>query len=501
MHTDPLFSRVRTALDQQQLLRQDAVVVVAVSGGPDSLCLLHLLWRMRAEGGPALHVAHLDHSFRGAQAAAEARFVGQTAHAWGLPATIEQRDVPAISRATRQNVQATARAVRYAFLAHIARAVRADAVAVAHQADDQAETVLLHLLRGAGPAGLRGMRAVVPWHEWSGSTAHGAPGTPAEADAAAPAPGPPLIRPLLTTSRTAIDGYCAEHGLTPQHDPSNASPYYARSRIRTDLLPHLTTYNPQISAALTRTAQICADDYTYIQSQLAALWPELAAEHPGAVRFQMTHWKQTPPALQRYALRRAALYLIGSDELSYDQVEAGRAAATHSAGYQHTLGRGLVLQVERHSFLIVRGAASATAFVPPPALPQLDVDHRPLTVPGTTPISSTWWAVTSMATPAAFPADHRWRWWVALDSDALDGPLILRRRRAGDRFRPVGGPGSRRLQDFFVDQKLPRALRNAWPLLTTPTSIVWVAGLRADARFQATANTRHTLWVMLQTSR
>lgn len=498
MSTDLLLDRVRTTLDDQHLLRREAHVVVAVSGGPDSLCLLHLLWRLQAEGGPALHVAHLDHGFRGAQSAAEAHFVAQTAAAWGLPATVEQADLPAIVRATGQNRQAAARRVRYAFLARVARSTQADAVAVAHQADDQAETVLLHLLYGAGLAGLRGMRALVPWQEWRNLEGEVSgvelEQPPPAADSASP---PWLIRPLLTTTRAEIEHYCNEHALTPQDDPSNTAPSSMRSRIRMDLLPCLAAYNQQIVTALTRTAQICADDYAYLQTELDTRWPDLVEALPGAIRIHLAAWQQLPVALQRYALRRAALQLDAGAALSYEQIEAGRAATTYAPGYQQTLAHGLIVRLEATSFVLFDPRSRATPPFPEPTLPQLAADECRLRIPGRTPLNTAWQAEASWTAPEYLLAEERWRWWVALDADICKGPLLFRRRRAGDRFRPVGAPGSRRLQDFFVDQKLPRELRAAWPILATPTDIVWVAGLRADARFQATAHTAHTLWVTL----
>ena len=144
------------------MIAPGAPVVVAVSGGPDSLCLLHALTQLRDDLGVTLHVAHLDHMIRGAESADEAVFVADLAREWGLPSTVEATDVPALARAQRANLHAAARAARYSFLARVARATGAQAVAVAHHAGDQAETVLLHLLRGAGPEGLSGMRPVTP---------------------------------------------------------------------------------------------------------------------------------------------------------------------------------------------------------------------------------------------------------------------------------------------------------------------------------------------------
>ncbi len=494
---DLLLNRVRTFLLHSGIWHNDRLIVVAVSGGPDSLCLLHLLWRLHVEGGPALHVAHLDHGLRGAVSAAEADFVAQTASAWGLPASIERYDVAASARRRHQNRQAAARAARYAFLSRIAQYYGAAAVAVAHHADDQAETLLLHLLYGAGPAGLRGMRAVLPWDQWQGYGDVDAEEAELQHCPVAGLHAPLLIRPLLDSTRAEIDAYCAEQRLDPRYDQSNSARYYTRNRIRADLLPHLASYNPQIVTALSRTAHICADDYAFIQAQLDAQWPALAQEYPGSIAFERSYWLALPPALQRYALRRAAQQLTGSDALSYEQVEAGRMVAQQSAHCSHSLGRGLLLQVTPQ-YLFIGASHNLRKLehdVAQQQVPQLAVETLTLPVPGTTPLSGPWHVeVRSTAPPLPSDSAAR-RWWISIDQEQLDGPLLLRRRQAGDRFRPAGGQGSRLVQDFFVDQKIPRSLRNAWPILATPTSIVWIAGLRVDARFQATAATKHTLWI------
>jgi tRNA(Ile)-lysidine synthase len=506
--SDLLLERVRAFLTEQDLLRPEALLLVAVSGGPDSLCLLHLLTRLRTTGGPRLHVAHLDHGARGAQATAEAAAVAALAGTWSLPVTVEHCDVPALARASGVSFMAAARQARYAFLARLACHINASAVAVAHQADDQAETVLLHALRGAGLAGLRGMRPLVPWHEWAGERAQGtgnrgegtgeqgnrgteeqkSRGTEEQPSALSPQPSalspqPSLIRPLLTTSRAAIMAYCAEHALRPSDDPSNRAPHYARTRVRA-LLPSLAAENPQLVTALGRTARLLADDYAYIQHQLDVLWPELASEQTTMVSLHRAPWDALHPALQRYALRRAAAGL-GQSELSMEQVEAARQLATRP-GRQLRLG-ALNMIVDQTSLKLTRPQTQ-----PYLGAPQLAAVELPLVCPGLTPLGDGWACLISADPPA--PPDH---WWLALDQNALDGPLSLRRRRPGDRFRPVDAPGSRKLQDFFVDHKLPRALRDAWPLLATPTAIVWVVGLRPDTRFLAGPQSQSTIWVGL----
>ncbi|NNJ12692.1 tRNA lysidine(34) synthetase TilS [Chloroflexales bacterium ZM16-3] len=486
MH-DALTNRVGGFLSARGLRGPDALILVAVSGGPDSLCLLHALAALSRDGGPQLHVAHLDHGFRGEQSAAEARTVAEVAAAWGVPVTLAHVDVPALARSSGEGSQAAARRARYTFLAQAARDTGAHAVAVAHTADDQAETVLLHALRGAGPAGLRGMRPVVGWGEWATGMLNVELRMLNAEDNARHSTfniqhSTLLIRPLLETSRAEVLDYCARHGLSPADDPSNRSPRYARSRVRHRLLPALAEHNPQVVAALGRTAQICGDDYDFMQRSLDAAWPSLAAERPGSIELDLAAWRDLHPALRRYALRRAAARL-GAPELSFPQVEAARAAIDAGQPRRTEVAHGLLLEFGYNSALIrVAGAP------PGPDAPQLSVERLAIAAPGRTPIGDGW---ECLATPE--PPTQPSPWWVAIPAEVSAG-LSLRRRRPGDRFRPAGGRGGRRLQDFFVDRKVPQHLRDAWPILVVGETILWVAGLRADERAVAGAG-EGVIWI------
>ncbi|NJN15293.1 MAG: tRNA lysidine(34) synthetase TilS [Oscillochloris sp.] len=464
---DQLVNQVQGFLQGCGLWFRDAQLLVALSGGPDSLALSHVLWRLMRGDGPQITLFHLDHTIRGDAARADAAFVVALATAWDLPLVREQRDVPALARAWKLGLPAAARRARYELLAATARRLGVQAVAVAHQADDQAETVLLHLLRGAGPAGLRGMLPLTPGRQWAAEYL-GAESLHLM---------PPLIRPLLTTPRDEILQYCADQQLSPRDDASNRDRHYARSRLRHDLLPALIAENPQAVAALGRTARICAEDYAFLQAQLDAIWPELAEISSAWVRLHAGPWNDLHPTLQRYALRRAASAL-GAAEPSLAQIEAARTLPS---------GSGMILIAD---LLVERDQRGLTVGTPDAsAMPQLAVD-RVLLEPGVTGIGAGWELVLGADPPEATD-----RWWLALDRAALSGDLAVRRRRPGDRFRPLGGRGSRRLQDYFVDVRLPRPLRNAWPILICADTIVWPIGWRPDERFVARPETTDTIWV------
>jgi tRNA(Ile)-lysidine synthetase-like protein len=481
---------VRASLVKNRMVEPGDTVVVAVSGGPDSLTLLHILAALRDELGIALHVAHLDHMLRGAESADEAAFVAATARAWNLPVMVAATDVRALAESTRANLHQAGRAARYAFLASVARECGARAVAVAHNADDQAETVLMHLLRGAGPAGLRGMRPVVAWEEWTQKE------TSRQADkqknVVSLSPGLPispfLIRPLLGVTRATIEAYCAAHQLQPRYDPTNQDRSATRNRIRHELLPRLIEYNPHIVEALGRTAAICAGEHDLALQALAAAWPALAHERVGAVDFNGDAWRALHPALQGAALHRAYTLLGGRDTLDLAHVEAAQAAMAGGVGGRVELPGGMVLSVGYNGAFMI-GAAGE------PDAPQLAGETVDIPVPGRAWLARGL-AIEAIVRPVPVAPEgvaSAEEWAVDLDADTLAGSLTARRRRPGDRYRPAGGRGSRRLQDMLVDAKIPRALRAAWPVVVVGELIVWVPGLRPAAEFAARPTTRRVL--------
>jgi len=478
-----LIAQVRATIQEQGLFRPGEAVVVAVSGGPDSLCLLHVLRQLQDELGIALHVAHLDHGLRGAESAADAAFVAEMARAWGLPATIEAADVRAVQQAQRLSLEEAARYVRYAFLARVAANVGTSTVAVGHTADDQVETILIHFLRGAGLAGLRGM---LPVQEMAVR--------PLRADLSPdeqPAAPIRLVRPLLAVTRAEVEAYCAEHGLAPRHDRSNEDEAILRNRLRRRLLPTLETYNPNLRATLLRAAHALADDYAYLQAEVERLWPTLAQETADAVAFDLAAWRGLPPALQRHLLREAVARRQGGwQDVGAGHMEKALAVANKRVGAQVTLPNGL--RVSRsYTHLIVGRAAAAPV---PVDQPLLTLEQLPLDIPGVTPLPGSPWQVQAeiverMAEELPPPAPYA----VTVDLAAVGSELVLRRRRPGDRFQPQGLGGSQKLQDFFVDHKVPRAWRDLVPIVATPRQIVWVVGYRLDARAQVTAATRRVL--------
>ena len=474
-----LLGSVRTAIEEHRLLDHGDSVVVGVSGGPDSLCLLHVLCRLGQEFDLTVHVAHLNHGLRGSDADADAGFVRALAADWDLACTVERADVPLLANEHRLAVEEAARRARYAFLGRVAREQGAGAIAVGHNADDQAETVLMHWLRGSGLAGLRGMLASTPLGDYR------------LLDLADPKPAnldERLVRPLLSVTRAEIEAYCHDHGLQPRFDRSNLDTTYFRNWLRLTVIPLLARHNPNVQDVIRRSARVIADEYALLRNLLEDTWPAVVLEE-GAKRivFDLAEWRGLAVALQRSTLREAVHRLRSTlRDINFVHIEnALRVARDGNTGAQATLPRHLMLTVTDDGVVIAGNEDGAAA----PNWPLLELGSAPLpvSVPGETPIPGSTWRLEATLVPRQewIPQWDRDQdpWFELCDAEVAGAELWLRVRRPGDRFQPLGMGGSTvKLADYFTNQKVPRALRDRLPLLVNQRQILWVCGHRLDNR-------------------
>lgn len=434
------------------MLAPGQTVLVAVSGGPDSLALLDVLQHYPPAPGLALAVAHLDHGLR-PESADDATFVAALAAERGLPCYRERVDVAALLRESGGSPEAVAREVRYAFFERAAAATRADRVAIGHNADDQAETIIMRLLRGAGSEGLSGIPPVRL----------------------------PYIRPLIESPRQEIDAYCRARGLTPLIDRTNSDPAYLRNRIRHVLMPALKEYNPRLVPALGELGERLRAEATYIDQQAGDALAHCLTG--GAVDCAVA--LALPPALQRAMLRAYLRRETGAEPPAYHHVERLRGLIASTAPAQHQLPGGFYARVERGRLTIAPGSAAVAAFELQPVIPGL-------TLLPTGETLAAW-----LTGPGTFewPAVNERR-QAFLDAAACSD-AVVRNRRPGDRMRLPGVAGGKKLQDILVDAKIPRDERDRLPLLARGDEILWVPGLRASEAARVTGATRDVLALQL----
>jgi len=486
-----LAKRVWDFSTSQGLLQPGDRVVLGVSGGPDSLCLLDVLAGLSARHRLRLTVAYLNHRLR-PESEAEAEFVREQAEARQCLFVAGDLDVEALAQAKGQSVETTARDARYDFLSRVARQVDARLIAVAHTADDQAETVLMHLLRGSGLRGLRGMLPKRMLGQIVGLAA-----APRKTDPAPPErqplelPHPPvlyLIRPLLAITRAEVVEYCAAQHLEPRFDRSNSDVRYFRNRVRHELLPMLKGYNPNLPAVLARLGASTAGDYEIWQEAVRGLWQKTGlpeAARGDRVMFDRQRWLALSPAEQRALLRLGVEHLAGDlDELDFAPIEAAAAYSRRAApGRSCQVLAGLVLKVEPDRISLVYQQAEPEKFNGPRV-----VDDE--LAPG-------WQMLAERLGPGEWTraeVETAARWTAYVDAGRLAHPLGLRGRRPGDRFQPLGMTAHTvKLSDYFVNRKIPAGQRGQWPLVTCGDDIVWVMGLHLDERCKVSETTQAVL--------
>lgn len=464
-----IFSDLRRYILRHNLLPSGARIIVGVSGGPDSLALLHALRALAPEFGWHLHAAYLHHGLR-AEADAEARFVAEAAAAWGVGCTIERGNVGAVAAQPGVSLEEAARNLRYAFLAGVAEKLDAGYVAVGHHADDQAETLLMHLLRGSGLAGLRGMLPSTPLASLRLTSLP--PDLRRDPGAIV------LVRPWLETPRSAILEYCAANGLQPRFDASNADPTFFRNRLRHEALPLLRQINPKLTTILSHTAAVLQGDFELLDAHRRLLWERLAQEQPGGVSFDLAVFRDLTRGDQRALLRRA-IVTLQPDQRNVNWAHSEGlldvlASDTASSGGPYPLVAGLAAWLN-YTRLEIVASLDLTDF------PQVG-ETLPLFLPGQAILDGGWQLAAQWIEwpPGSAPpwADSRdsSRIWLSAD---ISGPLWVRSRRPGDRMQILASGGSKPIPDLMTELKLPRPARVRWPLLVDPDGkVLWVVGRR-----------------------
>ncbi len=462
---------LESILQEQCSLDPDQPVLTGVSGGADSLCLLGILHA----AGYRVIVAHFDHKLR-PESGQDAEYVRSVAKKMGLPFVAQAGDVLKHAEEERLSIEEAARNLRYRFLFTEARRAGAQAVAVGHTADDQVETVLMHFLRGAGLAGLKGMEYCTILSAFD--------------------PEIPLIRPLLSLWRQDTVAYCLEKGLQPREDASNANQAYLRNRIRHSLLPELSQYNPRIKEAMLHMATALQGDHAALQEQLDQAWQDVVSgQGKNWLEFDRPRFSGLSRGLRRNLMRRAGELLRPEKfDPGFEALERAAAFAEAEEGKPLDFINGLYLYAEGGKIYLAAYNADLPNAHWPMAKETSTLQSRQLNL-------ENGWVLT---VEDASLEGEKWRWnadpWCAwLDADLAGDLLTVRGRKDGDRFQPLGmDQGSMKLSDFFVNFKLPRRARKSWPLVCAGEEIAWIPGFRIAHPFRVTEKTKRVVMLALK---
>lgn len=469
---EPFFMRdivekVHWTCRRYRMTSERDTVLAAVSGGADSVAMLLILLELRERLGIRVKAAHLDHRFRGDESRGDAAFVRDLCAELDVPCFTEEVNVPRFVLAHGYSKQEAARMLRYQFLVKTMKLEYCQRIATGHTADDQAETIVMRVLRGSGPDGLSG----IPRRGEGGM----------------------VIRPLLDIWRSEVESWLTERGVAWRTDSSNLTTDYARNRVRHELMPVLEEYNPSVREALVRMGAIMTDVAAHLERATDEALPGVVlTARRGLFALDSTQLAHYDEALQRSLFRRIFASL---------RPDMAPLASRHVGNLLELLRRGDVgVSVElpggasarlEHGRLVVSEGDGPPSF-----------DATRLDVPGTVEFRGARLRVSADVVPADAVKDDLSRLDddVALfDMDDVPLPLTVRPRRPGDRFRPFGMNGTKSLKELMIDEKIPFGLRDSIPvILDGAGNLCWVVGVRRSARAPVTESTERVLRVRVE---
>ncbi len=437
------------------------VVLVAVSGGVDSTALLNLLVAHRDELKLTLHVAHLNHLLRKGDAELDARFVQGLAQKFNLPVTVEAVDVAAQAKQEKLGIEETARLARYEFFERTAQKIGANRIAVAHTADDNVETFLMRLLRGAGLKGLCGI----------------------------PPKRGPVVRPLIKAWRREIEDYVGALKLVPRRDHTNYESKYMRNSVRLKLIPQLKIYNLNIKEIILQTILLLTEDSLYLENKAAeALETVRKNSEPGEIRLDLARFRKVEPSLRGHLLRLAVSRVKGDlNQLGYGHVRAMLDKLDSTEKWELHLPGGFLAQGGREEMLIGRERE--------PRRETKEFKYS-VSVPGRIELPE---IGRTFGCDFAEQLDKTAGPNIAyIDYAALGREIVVRNKLPGDRFMPLGLKGTKKVQDFFVDEKVPAEARDGVPVVESGGRIIWLGGWRLDERAKVTERTKKIVRLEIQ---
>jgi tRNA(Ile)-lysidine synthase len=480
MKTDDFIQHVREHIAAESLFAPGDAVVVAVSGGRDSIALLHVLHDLGEDGRLPirLHVGHLDHGLRGDDGEADAAFVADACRKLNVPCTCDHENVLEIVRHTGGSVEQRAREVRYQFLERLCRDTGSTVIATAHHADDQAETILHRIARGTGLRGLSGI----------------APKRPLGKDAQ-----PTLVRPLLSIRRKQIIAFLNHRNIHFRQDPTNDTDNYTRNRIRGSILPAIEErVHPQAVQAILRLGEQAGLTYAFLHDTADKAFDHIVVhQQTDEIILDADRLAEHPRIIQTEIIRLALLGLrAGERNLSWadlKQIVEMAVARTDSRTTQLPDGIRLHKENRRLRFRLVPPDESPALF------PQTE-----LAIPGQADLPTAELTLSATLNGAVGPSSvdgwkcEKSKWQERLDLDRIRPPLLIRSRMEGDRFRPLGATGSKTLGDFLTDQKVDPTQRDRIPILCDQAGPLWVIPYRIDDRARITERTRRTVTLRAQ---
>ncbi len=458
--SDNLLTQVRHTIEKHGMLNTGDKIVVGVSGGADSVALTYLLFCLLKEYNLYLYIAHLDHGFRGEESKKDAEFVKNLARKLDLPFQVKFFDVPSYKKEKKISSQEAARIIRYQFFSDIFKELKADKIALGHNADDQAETILLRLIKGTG---MRGLKGILPKRENT------------------------YIRPLIEISRQEIEEFLARYRIPFVTDSSNKENFYLRNRIRHHLLPLLAKeYDPQIVSHLNRMGDYLREEDCFLEKIAAGIFPSaVTAKDETSLSLSIPYLLALPRALRFRLARKGIEAVCGNMKgiRSSHFYSIFEIIEKEGPGKSLSLPGNISAKREYQELIIRKETKTIPSFF-----------YSFEKIPESVVIAEINKKITFTVEKKVEKIDLQAGASIAyFDYEKVEFPIVIRNFRNGDRFCPLGMEGKKKIKDFFIDQKIPLSKRKEIPFLLFNNKIAWVMELRLDNRVRVTGNTKTIL--------
>ena len=459
--------KVLKTIQNYRMISKGDSLLIGVSGGPDSVALLYLLMKLKDDYKLRLYVVHLNHMLREKESDEDAEYVRKLAEKLKLPIFIKKKDVGKFAKANKLSLEEAARIQRYGFYKQIADKLSIRKIALGHNGDDNAETVLMRLLRGSGEQGLTGIYPVRHIGELK------------------------VIRPLLNIHRKEIETFLKEKKINTHTDSSNFDNKFLRNKVRLELIPLLEkNYNQNIKQVLINTADILKEDNEYLEKITEKFYNETDLnKNAKNIYLSIDKIRDFPLAIQRRIIRYGIKKLTGNlRQITYQHLnEIFKLLRGNLAYGQIDLPNGLVVERLRKELVIRKGKTQNTYNI-----------AYPVKIPGETPVPELGvkliCTISKRKTDLEFYTQNRYQ--ESFDYDKINEPVFIRTRKDGDFFQPLGMKGKKKVKDFLIDQKIPQPEKDKVLFLTDKIGIIWLIGLRISERFKVTAKTKQILKVI-----
>jgi len=448
---------VEETIKKYNMLDYGDGVVVGLSGGPDSMCLLHVLMELRETWGLKIFAAHLNHQFRGKEADEDALYVREKCEEWGIDVFVQVFDVPAYAKKKGLSSEEAGREIRYKLFYEVAKKVGANKIAIAHNMNDNAETVLMNLFRGSGIEGLKGIEAK------RGE----------------------IIRPLINVRRDEIEAYCSEKGLNPRIDKTNLQPIYGRNKVRLELIPYIEkNFNSNIMSTLQRFSDIIAIENDFLNEEAEKKLLDVAIVDGNSIKYNINKMHDIHPALLRRVIRIGIEKLTGSLRgIEYKNIESVVDLLNKGTGAAVILPQNIKAYISYNNLVLSINTK------PENYKYYLELEYDKDNIAQSFDLT-----VRLRTIEASKIADiEKDKYKVYIDKGKVKDKLVLRNRSDGDVFSPIGLKGSKKLKEYFIDEKIPREERDKILLIADGKEIVWILGRRLSEKYKITKETKEAI--------